>query len=137
MIPSSILGIMCRFWPANRGQQAWLRHAPTWHNGAPFKNWVLPSGLARVRRKLRGSNDGDRQMAKVLAAVQTDGHSNVEVACAEALDQGTHSADVILNILSRKRVTPPPMTIMTPEALRLRHVPIADCTRYDSLRRID
>jgi hypothetical protein len=76
-------------------------------------------------------------MVKVLAAVLTDGLSTVEAACAEALDQGTHSADVILNILSRKRDTPPPMTIMTPEALRLRHVPIADCTRYDSLRRID
>jgi hypothetical protein len=105
--------------------------------GAPFKNWVLPSGLERVRRKLRGSNDGDRQMVKVLVAVLTDGLSTVEAACAEALVQGTHSADVILNILSRKRDTPPPMTIMMPEALRLHHVPIADCTRYDSLRRID
>jgi transposase len=113
------------------------RKPGAWRNGAPFKNWVLPSGLERVRRKLRGSNDGDRQMVKVLAAVLTDGLSTVEAACAEALDQGTHSADVILNILSRKRDTPPPMTIMTPEALRLHHVPIADCTRYDSLRRID
>jgi transposase len=113
------------------------RKPGAWRNGAPFKNWVLPSGLERVRRKLKGSNDGDRQMVKVLAAVLTDGLSTVEAACAEALDQGTHSADVILNILSRKRDTPPPMTIMTPEALRLRHVPIADCTRYDSLRRID
>jgi hypothetical protein len=113
------------------------RKPGAWRNGAPFKNWVLPSGLERVRRKLRGSNDGNRQMVKVLAAVLTDGLSTVEAACAEALEQGTHSADVILNILSRKRDTPPPMTIMTPEALRLRHVPIADCTRYDSLRRID
>ena len=113
------------------------RKPGAWRNGAPFKNWVLPSGLERVRRKLRGSNDGDRQMVKVLAAVLTDGLSTVEAACAEALEQGTHSADVILNILSRKRDTPPPMTIMTPEALRLHHVPIADCTRYDSLRRID
>jgi transposase len=113
------------------------RKPGAWRNGAPFKNWVLPSGLERVRRKLRGSNDGDRQMVKVLAAVLTDGLSTVEAACTEALDQGTHSADVILNILSRKRDTPPPMTIMTPEALRLHHVPIADCTRYDSLRRID
>jgi transposase len=113
------------------------RKPGAWRNGAPFKNWVLPSGLERVRRKLRGSNDGDRQMVTILAAVLTDGLSTVEAACAEALDQGTHSADVILNILSRKRDTPPPMTIMTPEALRLHHVPIADCTRYDSLRRID
>jgi transposase len=113
------------------------RKPGAWRNGAPFKNWVLPSGLERVRRKLKGSNDGDRQMVTILAAVLTDGLSTVEAACGEALEQGTHSADVILNILSRKRDTPPPMTIMTPAALRLRHVPIADCTRYDSLRRID
>ena len=113
------------------------RKPGAWRNGAPFKNWVLPSGLERVRRKLRGSNDGDRQMVAILATVLTDGLSTVEAACAEALDQGTHSADVIINILSRKRDTPPPMTIMTPEALRLHHIPIADCTRYDSLRRID
>ena len=27
------------------------------------------------------------------------------------------------------------VTIMTPEALKLRHEPVADCARYDSLRR--
>jgi hypothetical protein len=42
---------------------------------------------------------------------------------------------VILNILARRRDPGPPVTIMTPEALRLRCAPIADCTRYDSLRR--
>jgi len=26
-------------------------------------------------------------------------------------------------------------TILTPDALRLRHTPIADCDRYDSLRK--
>jgi transposase len=38
-------------------------------NGAPFKDWVLPAALDRIRRKLAGSNDGDRQMVKILAAV--------------------------------------------------------------------
>jgi hypothetical protein len=75
-------------------------------------------------------------MVSILAAVLTDGLTMVETACTEALDHGTHSADVILNILTRKRDTPPPMTIMTPEALRLHHTPVADCARYDSLRRI-
>ena len=59
----------------------------------------------------------------------------VEAACAEALREGVHSADVILNILARRREPAPPITIMTPEALRLRHEPVADCARYDSLRR--
>ena len=31
-------------------------------NGAPFKDWVLPAALDRVRRKLAGAEDGDRQM---------------------------------------------------------------------------
>ena len=34
-------------------------------NGAPFRDWVLPGALERVRRKLAGSNDGDRQMVKI------------------------------------------------------------------------
>jgi hypothetical protein len=29
----------------------------------------------------------------------------------------------------------PPANIMTPAALTLRHAPIADCARYDNLRR--
>ena len=65
----------------------------------------------------------------------SDGLPAVEGACAEALKDGVHSADVILNILARRRALDPPATIMTPEALRLRHEPAADCARYDSLRR--
>jgi transposase len=103
-------------------------------NGAPFKDWVLPAALERVRRKLAGSNDGDRQMVKVLAAVLTDGLPAVEAACAETLAEGLHSADVVLNILSRRRDPGPSPTILTPEALRLRHAPVADCARYDQLR---
>lgn len=59
----------------------------------------------------------------------------VEAACSEALGEGVHSADVILNILARAREPARTMTIMTPDALRLRHEPAADCARYDDLRR--
>ena len=104
-------------------------------NGAPFKNWPLPASLERVRHKLKGSDDGDRQMVKVLSAVLTDGLATVEAACAEALAGGVHSADVILNILARRRDAAPAATILTPDALRLRHAPIADCARYDRLRK--
>jgi len=34
-------------------------------NGAPFKDWVLPAALERVRRKLAGSDDGDRHDLKI------------------------------------------------------------------------
>src|SRR6202521_4977934 len=49
-------------------------------NGAPFKDWVLPAALERVRRRLAGTNDGDRQMVKILAAVLSDGLPAVEAA---------------------------------------------------------
>lgn len=104
-------------------------------NGAPFKDWFLPSSLERVRRRLRDSSDGDRQMVAILSAVLTDGLAAVEAACAEALAEGVHSAGVILNILARSRDPAPSVTIMTPDALRLHHAPIADCNRYDRLRR--
>jgi hypothetical protein len=104
-------------------------------NGAPFKDWVLPTGLDRIRRKLAGSADGDRQMVGILTAVLSDGLPAVDAACQEALREGVHSADVVINILARRREPPPAAPIMTPAALELRHAPIADCTRYDTLRR--
>ncbi len=104
-------------------------------NGAPFKDWLLPTGLARVRSKLAGMADGDRQMVDILTAVLSDGLPAVEGACLEALRQGVHSSDVVLNILARRRDPPRPAPILTPAALRLRHEPAADCSRYDSLRR--
>jgi hypothetical protein len=59
-------------------------------NGAPFKDWPLPASLERVRRKLQGFDDGDRQMVKILSAVLTDGLAAVEAACAAALAEGAH-----------------------------------------------
>jgi transposase len=103
-------------------------------NGAPFKDWILPASLERVRRKLAKAPRGDRQMVDILSAVLTDGLVAVEAACAEALGDGVHSADVILNILARQREPGPALTIATPVALRLGCEPMADCARYDSLR---
>jgi transposase len=103
-------------------------------NGAPFKDWVLPAALERVRRKLAGSDDGDRQMVAILATVLTDGLPAVEAACALAMSEGVHSSDVIINILAHQRDPGPAATILTPDALRLRHAPLADCARYDQLR---
>ena len=103
-------------------------------NGAPFKDWVLPAALEWVRRKLAGSDDGDRQMVAILATVLTDGLPAVEAACAQAMSEGVHSSDVIINILARQRDPGPAATILTPDALTLTHAPVADCGRYDQLR---
>jgi hypothetical protein len=104
-------------------------------NGAPFKDWALPGALGKVRAKLQGRDDGDRQMVDILAAALTDGLVAVESACSEALAHGVYSSDVILNILARQREPAAPLTILTPDALKLAMPPIADCARYDSLRR--
>jgi transposase len=104
-------------------------------NGAPFKHWVLPAAMERVRRKLASADDGNRQMVNILSAVLADGLPAVEAACAEALEHGVHSADVILNILARQRDRGVQATILTPAALTLNQPPVADCARYDSLRR--
>lgn len=103
-------------------------------NGAPFKDWLLPRAITAVRSKLSGSDDGDRQMVKILAAVLSDGLNAVEAACAESLEAGIASADVILNALARQQQPEKPEPIMTPERLALATPPVADCARYDCLR---
>jgi hypothetical protein len=112
-----------------------LAHKPgALRNGAPFKDWTLPASLEKVRRKLAGSQDGERQMVSILTGVLTDGLPAVEAACREALASGTASADIILNILARSQAPAPSTPIQTPESLKLKHAPLSDCARYDNLR---
>ncbi len=86
-----------------------LAHKPgALRNGAPFKDWVLPASMERVRRKLASADDGNRQMVDILTAVLTDRLPAVEAACAQAIAHSVHSADVVLNILARQRDPGPP-----------------------------
>ncbi|MGH8866194.1 MAG: IS21/IS408/IS1162 family transposase, partial [Burkholderiales bacterium] len=103
-------------------------------NGAPFKDWPLPASIGKIRRKLAGSDDGDRQMVKILTAVLTDGLVAVDAACAESLDAHIASADVVLNALARQKPAVLAAPIQTPERLTLAIPPVADCARYDNLR---
>jgi hypothetical protein len=112
-----------------------LRKPGALRNGAPFKDWDLPAGLAEVRDKLKRHADGDRQFVKILAAVLENGLAAVAAACEEALAAGIASGDVILTILARKQQPALPPSLTTPDALRLKCEPMADCGRYDSLRR--
>src|SRR5262245_32263093 len=120
-----ILGTTFLCWRASRVRSGTARLSST---------GPLPSSLECVRAKLAGSDDGDRQMVKVLTAVLTDGLQAVEAACAEVLAAGIASADVILNALGRRQQTKTAAPIATPERLALRLPPIADCARYDALR---
>jgi hypothetical protein len=104
-------------------------------NGAPFKDWDLPTPLAQVRAKLKSHAGGDRQFVKVLGAVLDHGLAAVEAACAKALEAGIASGEVILTVLAHQRQPAPPPSITTPDALRLKIEPTADCGRYDSIRK--
>lgn len=77
------------------------RKPGAFRNGAPFKDWVLPTSLDRVRRKLAGATDGDRQMVDILTSVLSDGLPAVDAACAEALHQGVHSQPSLRRLRKR------------------------------------
>jgi hypothetical protein len=132
-------GTMCLCWPESQAQRRQMFAAcvnlAAMRNGAPFKDWVLPAGIEQIRRKLRGSDDGDRQMVQILSAVLSDGLAAVDAACSEAIDQGAASAPVVLNILARAKDSAPIKTIFTPQALQLSLPPMADCQRYDQHRK--
>jgi hypothetical protein len=113
-----------------------MRKPGALRNGAPFKDWALPSALTQVRARLTPHADADRQFVKILGAVLDHGLASVEAACAEALEAGIASADVILTVLARNRQPAPPPSITTPNALRLKIEPQADCGRYDGIRKI-
>lgn len=73
-------------------------------NGAPFIDWSLPPGLSALRKALGKGNDADRRFVRVLAQVPEEGLAAVEAAIREALEAGLGSDEVILNILSRRRL---------------------------------
>jgi transposase len=103
-------------------------------NGAPFREWLMPPGLAGVQVRLGRSNDADRQFAGILAAILTDGLEAVDAACQQALIDGLCSRDVVLTLLARRRTPPALPPAIVPAALALVHEPKADCERYDALR---
>lgn len=114
---------------------ALVRKPGALRNGAPFRDWVLPPMLARVRRRLGCGDAADRQFVEILAAAADVGVEAVEAACAEALAGGPCTSAVVLNYLTRGRQTAPPEPLPTAPPLRL--PPAADCARYDALRTHD
>jgi hypothetical protein len=54
-------------------------------------------------------------------------------ACTATLTGGAVSAEVVLNILARRREPPRPVRVSPPPALSVK-VPLPDCASYDRLR---
>ena len=103
-------------------------------NGAPFKDWELPSALRQIREALGTSSDGDKQFVGILGAISTYGIEAVTAACSEALSSKTPSRDVGLNLLCRSNDDPvrPVCSSQGPLPV-LSAPPVADCRRYDTL----
>jgi transposase len=112
-----------------------IKHKPgALRNGTPFQGWELPEALQQVKEVLLKRPDGDRQFVAILASVPVYGLETVGASCATALETGTVSRDVILNLLSRTKEEPLAEPCSLPAHLPpLRLLPKADCQRYDRL----
>lgn len=71
-------------------------------------------------------------MAQVLAAVPTAGLEAVLVAVDLVIESGALSAEHVLNVVARLNASPTPDSVET--TLQLTQVPLANTSRYDSLR---
>jgi transposase len=101
-------------------------------NGAPFAD--MPEPLQRLRQGLMKHGGGDRVMAQVLACVPTAGLEAVLVAVELVVESGALSAEHVLNVLARRNAKPVPDSVQT--ALELKEPPLANTSRYDSLRAV-
>ena len=102
-------------------------------DGAPFKDWKLPTSLCAIQRRLLARPKGDREFVEILNAIKTYGQEIVEHACHQALADRTIRSEVILNIIARKLDPPAIDPVSTPEHLCLQEEPVANCSRYDGL----
>ena len=75
---------------------------------------------------------GDRVMAQVLSCVPHAGLEAVLVAVELVVESGALSAEHVLNVLARLSAKPCPDCVETP--LELSEAPLANTSRYDSLR---
>ncbi len=72
-------------------------------NGAPFRNWHPDGALGRMRNKLSGRADGDRQFVAILSAIPKESLDAVEAACAAALEKDDCTAAGVNRMLDRAR----------------------------------
>jgi hypothetical protein len=100
-------------------------------NGAPFAELPLLFAKLQVALRQRERQQGDRIMAKVLAAVPTHGLDAVLAAVEQMLPSGVANAEHVLNVLARLNQAQPPERVET--RLKLAEEPLADTFRYDSL----
>jgi transposase len=110
-----------------------LRH------GTPFQTWDLPIPIKVVRDRILKQDQGDRAFVDLLLMAKDlgdNGLDTLEVACDLTLQIGVISAAIVLNEMRRLTETAKPKTLSEAPASTpaLTLEPVADCSRYDSLR---
>ena len=110
-----------------------LRH------GAPFVTWDLPVSIKVVRDCILKQDKGDRAFVDGLLMARDLGDSGLEaldVACDLTLQTGIISAAIVLNEMRRLTAAAQPKSLVDTPATTpvLTLEPVADCSRYDSLR---
>lgn len=124
-----------------RGQTAydWRHYLPVLErkpgalrNGAPFDE--MPEPLLHLQHVLLKRMGGDREMADILAQVPVHGLEAVIVAVELALEGKNPSREHVFNLLGRLKEASAPAAVETPDALSLDEEPVANVSRYDTLR---
>jgi transposase len=110
-----------------------LRH------GAPFQGWELPVSINVIRERILKQDQGDRAFVDLLLLARSLGDSGLEtleVACDLSLQTGIISAAIVLNEMRRLTEAAKPRTLsdIPPSTPILTLEPVADCSRYDTLR---
>lgn len=102
-------------------------------DGAPFKDWVLPSAILTVKQHCLKRKGGDRDFVELLLQIQTHGLELVTVACELSLEQRiTQLAPIInqINCLAEPSAEPSPNIDTYP---KIDVLPEANCRRYEQL----
>lgn len=107
-----------------------LRH------GAPFQTWDLPVAIRVVRDRILKHPKGDRAFVELLLLAREVGLEVLEVACELTLETGVITAPLVLNAMRRLSAPPRPQPLDGAPAPSLQTEPLADCSRYDSLREV-
>lgn len=110
-----------------------LRH------GAPFQQWDLPVSIRVVRDRILKQDKGDRAFVELLLmarALGDTGFETLEVACDLTLQTGIIAAAIVMNEMRRLSETARLKRLSALSVPRLQTEPKADCSRYDSLRRL-
>lgn len=104
-------------------------------NGAPFVEMPAPFAQLQTALRRRERQQGDRTMARVLAAVPAHGLEAVLVAVELVLESGVPSVEHVINVLARLNQSQLPAQVET--SLKLTEEPLANTSRYDSLNALE